>query len=155
MNNERIQMKVKLFESTFFTLLSLAALIVCPTSGCSGNAGADKERTEVVTARAWLSLIDQGDYLESWKESAPFFQGAITETNWETSMATFRRPLGNVLSRELKSARLQMQMPGAPDGQYVVMRFETSFANKKSAVETVTVGPKQGDQWKVSGYYIK
>lgn len=148
-------MKVKLFETPFFTLLSLAALIVCSTSGCSGNTDADKEKTEVVTARAWLSLIDQGNYLESWKESAPFFQGAITKTNWEASLATFRRPLGNVLSRELKSARSQMQMPGAPDGQYVVMQFETSFSNKKSAVETVTVGPRQDDQWKVSGYYIK
>ena len=109
----------------------------------------------MVTARAWLSLIDQGNYLESWKESAPFFQRAITETNWEISLSTFRKPLGAVLSRELKSAQSQMQMPGAPDGQYVVMQFETSFANKKSAVETLTVRPKQDEQWKVSGYYIK
>jgi len=148
-------MKVKLFETSFFTLLSLATLIACHTSGCGGNTDADKEKTEVVTARAWLSVIDQSNYLESWKESAPLFQGAIAETNWETSLATFRKPLGNVLSRELKSAQSQAQIPGAPDGQYVVMQFETSFANKKSAVETVTVGPKQDGQWKVSGYYIK
>jgi len=47
------------------------------------------------------------------------------------------------------------EMPGAPDGQYVVMQFDTSFTNKKTAVETVTVGPKQDGQWKASGYYIK
>ena len=146
-------MKVK--PTPFFALLSLAALIVCTTSGCSGSTDAEKEKTEMVTARAWLSLIDQGNYLESGKESAPFFQRAITETNWEISLSTFRKPLGAVLSRELKSAQSQMQMPGAPDGQYVVMQFETSFANKKSAVETLTVGPKQDEQWKVSGYYIK
>ena len=29
-------------------------------------------------------------------------------------------------------------MPGAPDGQYVVIQFETSFQNKKSAIKTVT-----------------
>ncbi len=46
-------------------------------------------------------------------------------------------------------------MPGAPDGQYIVMQFETSFANKQTAIETVTVGPEQNGQWQASGYYIK
>ena len=31
-------------------------------------------------------------------------------------------------------------LPGAPDGQYLVLQFNTSFAEKKAAVETVTVG---------------
>ena len=70
-------------------------------------------------------------------------------------MNAFRKPLGNLLSRELISAQHAAQLPGAPDGEYVVMQFKTSFENNKSAVETVTVGPKAGDLWKVSGYYIK
>jgi hypothetical protein len=113
------------------------------------------EKAAVAAAQKWLVLIDQGDYSASWKEAAPFFQGAVTETSWETSMASFRKPLGNLLSRRLKSAQRITEMPGAPDGQYVVMQFETSFANKKSAIETVTVGPKQDGKWKASGYYIK
>jgi hypothetical protein len=46
-------------------------------------------------------------------------------------------------------------MPGAPDGKYIVMQFDTSFANKQSAIETVTMGPEEKSKWRVSGYYIK
>jgi hypothetical protein len=42
-----------------------------------------------------------------------------------------------------------------PDGQYVVIRYDSSFANKKSAIETVTPMLDQGGQWRVSGYFIK
>jgi hypothetical protein len=109
----------------------------------------------VSSAESWLALVDKADYTGSWKDAAPFFTNAVTEAAWESSMNAYRKPLGDLVSRNLKSAHHETQLPGAPDGQYVVMQFETSFANKKSAVETITVGPEQDDQWKVSGYYIK
>jgi hypothetical protein len=46
-------------------------------------------------------------------------------------------------------------LPGAPDGQYVVIQFETSFENKHNAVETVTPMLEPNGQWRVSGYYIR
>jgi len=42
-----------------------------------------------------------------------------------------------------------IELPGAPEGQYVVMQFETSFANKKSAIETSRSCRKKDDQWTV------
>jgi len=45
-------------------------------------------------------------------------------------------------------------LPGAPDGQYVVLRFETSFDNKAKAIETVTPMLDDGT-WRVSGYYVQ
>lgn len=47
------------------------------------------------------------------------------------------------------------QLPGAPDGEYAVIQFETSFANKKSAIETVTPMKDPDGKWRVSGYFIK
>jgi ribosomal protein S17E len=35
------------------------------------------------------------------------------------------------------------------------MRFDTSFENKKSAVETVTFMQEKDGKWKAAGYYIK
>ena len=32
-----------------------------------------------------------------------------------------------------------LALPGAPDGEYVVIQFETAFQNKARAVETVTL----------------
>ena len=46
-------------------------------------------------------------------------------------------------------------MPGAPDGEYVVIQFETSFENKKHAIETVTPMMDKDGTWRVSGYYIR
>ena len=46
-------------------------------------------------------------------------------------------------------------LPGAPDGEYVVIQFDTSFTNKKVAVETVTPMKDEDGIWRVSGYYVK
>jgi hypothetical protein len=53
------------------------------------------------------------------------------------------------------SASYQTSLPGAFDGEYVVIQFETSFENKKSAVETVTPMKDKDGRWRVSGYFIK
>ena len=58
-------------------------------------------------------------------------------------------------SRELQSKQYTTSLPGAPDGQYVVVQYKTSFANRKSATETVTPMFDKDKKWRVSGYYIK
>ncbi len=127
-----------------------------PNTGLPATPDAAKSATNaVVAAQKWLALIDRGNYSESWKEASAIFQGAVTETAWENSMTTFRKPLGNLVSREVKSAQLMTEMPGAPDGKYVVMQFNTSFAAKKSAIETVTFMLEKDGHWKAAGYYIK
>jgi Protein of unknown function (DUF4019) len=57
--------------------------------------------------------------------------------------------------RKLGKTQRAQSLPGAPDGNYVVMQFDTSFANKKNAVETVTFVQEKNGQWKAAGYYIK
>jgi hypothetical protein len=127
-----------------------------PDTGLPVTPDAAKSATNaVVAAQKWLALIDRGNYSESWNEASAIVQGAVTEAAWENSMITFRKPLGNLVSREVKSAQLMTEMPGAPDGQYVLMQFETSFAHKKSAIETVTFMLEKDGHWKAAGYYIK
>ena len=60
-----------------------------------------------------------------------------------------------VVKRTLKSKQYATELPGAPDGRYVVIQFETSFANKRSAVETVTPMKQDDGTWRVSGYFVK
>jgi hypothetical protein len=66
-----------------------------------------------------------------------------------------RSPLGQLKSREVSSASFSRTLPGAPDGEYVVFQFSTSFENKASAIETVTAMKDQDETWRVAGYYIK
>ncbi len=113
------------------------------------------ETKAIQAALSWLTLIDAGNYSESWNQAAAIFRGSVTEADWEKSMNTFRNPLGSLISRKPLSAIKYSQMPGAPDGQYVVMQFQTSFANKASAIETVTFSFEKDGQWRCSGYFIK
>ena len=57
--------------------------------------------------------------------------------------------------RTLKYKKYTTALPGAPDGEYVVLQFETSFQNKKFAMEKVTPMRDRDGKWRVSGYYIK
>lgn len=113
------------------------------------------ETKAVAAAEQWLSLVDQGKYEQSWDEAAPYFQKAVPREKWVQSMDAFRKPLGKVLERKEKSARFTATLPGAPDGKYVVVEFETSFASKESALETVTPMMDPEGRWRVSGYFIK
>jgi hypothetical protein len=117
---------------------------------------ADKpEETAQKSAEQWLALVDAGNYAESWKTAAGYFQTAVSQDQWEHSIVAVRKPLGDLISRKLKSVKYTKSLPGAPDGEYVVLQFDTSFANKKEAVETVTPMLDKDGKWKVSGYYIR
>ena len=106
-------------------------------------------------AESWLALVDSGKYEESWNQAASFFKGAVTREQWVQSMKGVRAPLGNQQSRKIKSRQYTEHVPGAPDGKYVILQFDTSFEKKASAVETVTPMLDTDGVWRVSGYFIK
>jgi hypothetical protein len=133
--------------------LSLAAIL--GFAGCGAAENPQAETAAVAAAEAWLSLIDDQRYAEAWEQAAQLFKGAIQKEQWVRTMEAVRKPLGKTLSRELKSKQYRTTVPGAPDGEYVVIRFDASFANKKSAVETITPMRDPDGQWRVSGYYMK
>lgn len=127
-------------------LLALVAAGVC--------ADADKEHAADQAAGKWLALVDAADYDESWRRAASLFKRQISPAQWQSAIDAARAPLGNMLSRELISASYATSLPGAPDGEYVVLQYRSEFKNKKNAIETVT--PMfDGGRWRVSGYYIR
>jgi hypothetical protein len=113
------------------------------------------EEASLASPMEWLELVDSGKYDESWEETAGFFRRAVLKTTWRENMHAFRKPLGETLSRDVQSNTYRTSLPGAPDGEYVVIQFKTTFENKKSAIETVTPMLDDHGTWRVSGYYIK
>jgi len=114
------------------------------------------EQTAAVTAaQKWLAEIDAGNYAASWTGASEYFQGAIAQDKWISAMESVRKPLGELKIRTVDSAVTETQMPGSPDGKYVVMQFNAAFANKNSATETVTFLLEANGKWKACGYYIK
>lgn len=115
----------------------------------------DAETEAVKAAKSWLALVDAGDYGESWTQSAELFRKAVTPEKWEQALKATRNPFGDLVSRELKSTQFFTSLPGAPDGEYVVIQFTTSYENKKEAVETITPMKDPDGVWRVSGYFVK
>jgi hypothetical protein len=118
-------------------------------------AGPEKVPAAVSSAEKWLRTVDEGNYAESWQNAAELFRNAVTPAQWEQSLQAVRKPLGKLLSRKIRSKTYKTSLPGAPDGEYVVIVFASSFEKKKSAVETVTPMRDKDGNWRVSGYYIK
>jgi hypothetical protein len=128
---------------------------LCLWAGPAVAQNPDKEAAGAAAAEQWLSLVDAGHYGRSWKGAAEYFQNAIGKEKWVQSLKAVRSPLGAIVSRQVKSTAYRTALPGAPDGEYVVVQFTTSFENKRSAIETVTPMLEKDGQWRVSGYFIK
>jgi len=107
------------------------------------------------SAEAWLALVDAGKYADSWQEASQLFKAHVTKEQWQSALQATRDPLAKKVSRKLKTATYSKTLPGAPDGEYVVIQFESTFEHKQSAVETVTPMLDRDGKWRVSGYYIK
>jgi hypothetical protein len=108
-----------------------------------------------IAAKAWLALVDAEKYGQSWDEAALLFRSAVMKAEWEKAARAARAPLGAMKSRTFKSANFTRSLPGAPDGEYVVIQFDSRFANKASAIETVTPMRDKDGTWRVAGYYVR
>ena len=129
----------------FFVFASLVSI---------GMASENKEEAAKQAALTWLELVDSGQYRASWDKAATPFKMQVSSDQWEKAVQSARRPLGALVSRRFASSHYTTTLPGAPDGEYVVLQFETKFENKASATETVTPMLDDG-AWRVSGYYIR
>lgn len=136
----------------FATMALIATLFLGGIACAQDTRGVEGAQSAAVQ---WLSLIDSGKYAESWDPTSVLFRASITKQNWENAVRAVRAPLGVIKSRALKSSVLTKSLPGAPDGEYVVLQFDTKFENKADAVETVTPHKESDGSWRVSGYFIK
>jgi hypothetical protein len=138
-------------------LLAAALIAVCLSTSIisCAKSNPEAEKAAISAAEQWLALLDEGKYGESWDSSASIFQAAVTRENWDKTLSQLKPPFGKLVSRKIRSATYMTSMPGAPDGQYVVIQYKTAFEHKAHAVETVTPMLDSDGQWKVSGYYIK
>lgn len=109
---------------------------------------------DVDVAVSWLGLLDTQKWDKSWDGSGKLFRSNLTQEQWAKTAQAVRDPLGAVSSRVALGATKAQSLPGAPDGEYEVRQYRTVFANKANAVETVVLA-REGEQWKVVGYFIR
>lgn len=135
-------------------VLALALSAVVPV-GCRRIQDSPAVKAAARTATDWATLVDRGDYSASWNAAGSTFRAAVTPAEWERAARAARAPLGALARRSLVSGREFESLPGAPDGHYVVLQFQSSFERKQQAVETITAVRESGGEWRIAGYYIR
>jgi DNA-binding CsgD family transcriptional regulator len=135
--------------------LAIAALALSaapqhrPATAAHGAAAPVAESPATQAARAFLALVDAGNWQDSYAAWAEHFHALNSFEAWRSASVGGRVPLGRVVSRRLVSNE---DIPEPPNG-HQLLRFRTNFANKPNATETLTL-VQEGGVWKIVGYTI-
>ena len=134
-------------------LCSLIAFALCVNTSAAFGASAPDKAMEA--ANSWLALADKGDALATWNQAAAAFKAGIELKEWKKTLPKARQPLGDVITRKVSSSETTATLPGVPDGEYAIFRFQTGFAQKKEAVEALLLQKENDGVWRTIGYFIK
>jgi hypothetical protein len=114
--------------------------------------GAQVEDDVAMAGQRWLSLVDDQKYEESWNQASSMFRNEVTKEQWIAALKRSREPLGSVGSRTRTRLEFSKALRGAPDGNYAIIHFSTTF-NGKGATERLTLVMEDG-KWQMAAYGI-
>ena len=110
----------------------------------------------VSPARTWLERIDAGQYETSYGQLADSVKKTATPEEWSSTLADARKTLGQPLKRTWNQSQFLTALPDMPDGEYMLVSFETTFEHRKKTTETVTLAKQpNGITWQIIGYDIR
>jgi hypothetical protein len=117
------------------------------------QAAAISEATKA--SDAWLKLLDQGNYGDSWDKEAKLARFNSSKGDWCKQTAALRTAFGPVVSRSMMQADYKTRIGrGLPEGQYVTIKYATSFVKQGGGIEEVTAMREPDGEWRSLGYYI-
>ena len=114
-----------------------------------------KEEAAKKAAEFWLTFIDATKYVESYENASQQMRDLISKKEWKGVMEITRTPLGEVQSREFKSAKFVKSLKAAPEHEGMIIEYQSSFTNKDSATELITLILQKNGQWQVTAYFIR
>jgi len=132
-------------------ILAILAILIAPLLMAQNGKTEEAQKA----ADSWLAVVDKADYAGSYDKASSYFKSALTKQKWVEALNASRGNFGKLVSRKVNNAQYTTSLPGAPDGEYVVIQYDTSFENKKSSVETVAMMLDKDGQWRAAGYFIK
>ncbi len=129
-------------------LLALAA--------CAPAFGQDPRASETqYVALEWLKLSDAGNAQAAWKAAGKKFQATRTPEQFTQALAEQRAPYGALVQRALNGADFRSNFPNQPPGEYAMLQFRTTFANRTVAVESISLEREGDGRWRVVGYGLR
>ncbi len=104
----------------------------------------------------FIKLIDAKQYAQSWDVASDYFKQSVSRSDWVGQVRKAREPLGNVVVRSMKKSEPQKNPPGAPPGDYLLLTFDTKFADSEpSRTETLPLIKGADGRWRAVGYFIR
>lgn len=121
------------------------------------NQRPPKEKAAAATAAATLFLqqVDADRFVESWQLTAPATQEKIAQPDWVAQLEKLRALTGPLVQRSENKVVLSTPAEFSPEGDYIVITYDSTFRRKADASEIVTVMQEKDGDWRVAGYYIK
>jgi hypothetical protein len=138
-----------------FIVPLLFVVSLCLPHGAAFGVEARPEDAAQPAAAAWLALVDAGKFMESCEAMSPGFKKKVSQRKWKSTLEDIRKPLSKFTTRKLKSAEYSKELPGAPEGEYVMLQYDSAFERKPAAVEKITLILGQDLNWRVSSYAVK
>jgi hypothetical protein len=153
------------------SMIVLASLVLVPllAQQASGPApsgpapqqpepGTDPHAPEELAAQrqalGFLGYLDHGRYADSYSYTGLLLRNQLDREAFASKVEQARANAGAIQSRELIDAGYTTSVPGAPQGQYVVLHYHSSFVKRPDTVETLTLVLSKG-YWRIDGWYIK
>ena len=121
----------------------------------AGQEFTNKKNAALNSAEKWLELLNSAKFADSWEAASPYFHKQVSEGDWVKQITYIYNNMGKVKSRKLISSNYTKSLPRAPEGEYFILRFATSFEKKPNSVETILIMQTSDGTWKTAGYFIK
>lgn len=121
------------------------------------NEKPDKQKAEAASTAAtkFLQLVDTDHFAESWEVSAALLKEKVPEQKWVEQLSKTRTISGPLVSRKQASISYSTTAQDSPEGEYILLIFDSVFKAKEKAQEIVTVMLDKDHAWRVAGYFIK
>lgn len=113
-----------------------------------------QEAAAEAAAEQWIALVDVADYAESWQEASPAFQTGISADDWEQAADQVRSQVGELQDRTLMDSQYRTSLPNAPEGEYVILQYQSSFERLPQAMEMVVMTMTENEEWRAAGYQV-
>lgn len=136
-------------------VLLLSALIIIFFPKFSQRPDKEKAEAAATAVEAFLQRVDSDKFAESWQISASILKGKVPEQLWADQLGKIRAASGPLVERTEESMTYSTSAKDSPEGEYIVVTFDTSFERKKDASEIVTVMLDTDGVWRVAGYFIR
>lgn len=122
----------------FFKLTLLLLIFSLFVTGSSWADEWPHDQVEVQVLK-FLRSLDVGSYEDVLESMSPLFKALNDSSQWTVRQKTLRDAYGAVINRSPRHLTHRRTYTNSPDSNYVIVQYESIFANKAKAVETVVL----------------